>query len=481
MPYMIVPRSGNFYVHKRGADGRPEGRSLGKHGSRGKAERQRDALYAHEKSQRKTTERYRSVSLVPVTAMSIAAQQGLDCDDKSMKDYDRYASVASDLATQQRITPRTVRWLHKAFGKLAGADGGSPAGSQKEPTPEWVAWQMCGGDVGRRWVAQRVKEIEAMKALNTSNAGSLGFAVGGGARPGTTRYTVDDEVEVLSAGESGVVMAAWRSTKGVTLYRVALKADRGLVVCTSMDLHPATRKGIKGGKGLESAVLAKYLKLTGDDEVEDPATKDEREERRIQQEMYRLSNTLEKFVKDSIRDFPHVSPSDILKAQAFIRRSLGQIDTNPQYRKNAGIAMVLLDKIYRVIQGVGKRPDQLLLKRGQIVDWLNRVPKYLVPIPARFPGMAKSVNALVTAIKSYQEADCLGDPNVVGDICDLVAGVREQVTTPEQATYMKSLDDRVYSNGDDVALWAQGVLQAADAFAAVVGEKSDAETSDDVV
>lgn len=48
MPYMIVRRGDMYYVHKRGADGRPEGLRLGRHATRAEAQAQISALYAAE-------------------------------------------------------------------------------------------------------------------------------------------------------------------------------------------------------------------------------------------------------------------------------------------------------------------------------------------------------------------------------------------------------------------------------------------------
>lgn len=173
MPFMYFRRGDKWYVHKRGADGQPEGRRLGSHDDEQGAAAQWRLLEDKYKHESKAADKYAAVDFRPSEAMARQAERALSlCDEEGHGCKPTAIVVARQIARRQLLSPRTVRALTRFFGK----DRDKSSWNLYKPGKAQVDYMLRGGDAGERWCQScmeqmgRIDEQTAVKAALLSQA-----------------------------------------------------------------------------------------------------------------------------------------------------------------------------------------------------------------------------------------------------------------------------------------------------------------------
>ena len=156
-----------------------DGEVMGCHRSEAQAERQIAALYANEDDDMDeedthempdgtvmagTTHGERAAPYIPNQEMIAEAQQGLDWRDE----YNRGGTEvgvarARDIINRRNFSEETIRRSLSFFARheVDKDAEGFRQGERGYPSAGRIAWALWGGDAGRAWANQQLKEIEA--------------------------------------------------------------------------------------------------------------------------------------------------------------------------------------------------------------------------------------------------------------------------------------------------------------------------------
>lgn len=147
---------------------------MGCHRTETQALRQIAALYAAEKDADENDleeegdlvviVKGRAAPYTPTQAMADEAQQGLDW----RVEYNRGGTEigvarARDIINRRNFTPETIRRTVSFFARheIDKEGQGFTQGEEGYPSAGRIAWSLWGGDPGRTWANQQLKEIEA--------------------------------------------------------------------------------------------------------------------------------------------------------------------------------------------------------------------------------------------------------------------------------------------------------------------------------
>lgn len=255
MPYMIQRRTGKdgadeFAVHKRGADGRPEGKAIGTHKDEIKAGKQIEAIVASEEAREKAVSAFGDLDFRPPAAVQDAAARGLEWAEQFKRGGTDAGLVrAADFKAGRAVSPQTIRRMMSYFEKHNNdaKEGGWSEGETGFPSAKRIAYDLWGGEAGYAWAARLAEDMNArepyktIKTFSAGNAGSLGFGVGADEKTGksdtaTAKYRVGDKVWVRSLDVVGKVATVARQKGGGMTYKIALVRPKGIVICDSGDL-----------------------------------------------------------------------------------------------------------------------------------------------------------------------------------------------------------------------------------------------------
>lgn len=238
MPYMYVRAGGKVRIHKRGPDGQPEGKALGTHDDMASAKRQMAVLHAAEAQERTRMAKYDGIDFRPTDDMARCATRALE----QAGGRPSYRTLAEQISRRDMLSARAVRLIARNAAKADSDDD--------------INYRLCGGTAGAVWARQRAAQMaereDSMKALNTSDAGSLGFGVpadqeGVAERAATAKYHVKQVVVVKALALRGIITGVKPVKGGVIVYTVKT-LDGGFTVCTTEDLEAvASKSAVKTG------------------------------------------------------------------------------------------------------------------------------------------------------------------------------------------------------------------------------------------
>jgi hypothetical protein len=242
---MKIKRGDNYEVYKRGADGRPEGKRLGKHRSEAKADAQLVALHAAMQREKKKMSKYADLDFQPTPRMAKAAEECLALAEGGVVEVPAHIrALATSIAGRQLLSPRSVQVMLKTFDRCDDAAKGW--GDKSNPSMSWVKFMAYGGLSGVAWARKlseqmlRIDSDTATKTVNVSDAGAGGFGVVDDKASEVmqnmpTKYNLDDDVVHVPLGEAGTVSGVIRQKSGAVVYHIALKSG-GLAVATTEEL-----------------------------------------------------------------------------------------------------------------------------------------------------------------------------------------------------------------------------------------------------
>jgi hypothetical protein len=108
--------------------------------------------------------RYEKLDFTPTKGAAQAASRGLAL----RQTHNRGGTVvgvarARDLAARKMLTPSTVRRMVSYFARHEVDKRGKGWADRDDPSAGFIAWQLWGGDPGRRWaqgLARRMQKID---------------------------------------------------------------------------------------------------------------------------------------------------------------------------------------------------------------------------------------------------------------------------------------------------------------------------------
>lgn len=264
MPYLQVQRDGKLYNFKRGADGRPEGQALGTFAleEREKADAQLRILEQAAERESGAKARYKDVDFKPTDQMAVNAARGRQlCEEHGRGGTAARFALAAQLEARETLSPAAVRRMLKAFERDAEAEtksGWSP-GSDGYPSAGFIAHLLRGGEAGRVWAKRKVDEmgqaeteLQAVKGLSASDAGSVGFGVRAEDEnevpdPAVAKFKVKDVVVIKSTNARGLVVGV-KPTKSKSFAYTVATQDGGFTICAARDMTRTKARGVKDWK-----------------------------------------------------------------------------------------------------------------------------------------------------------------------------------------------------------------------------------------
>lgn len=108
--------------------------------------------------------RYEGVDFTPPKGVAAAAKRGLALRKKHGRGGTAVGVArARDLANQATLTPATLRRMVSYFFRHEVDKTGKGWADRSEPSAGYIAWQLWGGDPGRRWaerIDQRMRKLD---------------------------------------------------------------------------------------------------------------------------------------------------------------------------------------------------------------------------------------------------------------------------------------------------------------------------------
>jgi hypothetical protein len=108
--------------------------------------------------------RYDAIDFTPPKGAALAASRGLKLREAHGRGGTAVGVArARDLASQTTLSPATVRRMTSYFARHEVDKQGKDWGSRTHPSAGYIAWQLWGGDAGKRWAErteQRMRKAE---------------------------------------------------------------------------------------------------------------------------------------------------------------------------------------------------------------------------------------------------------------------------------------------------------------------------------
>ncbi|WP_206733696.1 hypothetical protein [Pseudoxanthomonas composti] len=108
--------------------------------------------------------RYDAIDFTPPKGAAQAASRGLKLREAHGKGGTAVGVArARDLAAQTTLSPATVRRMVSYFARHEVDKQGKGWANRSDPSAGYIAWQLWGGDAGKRWAErldQRMRKAE---------------------------------------------------------------------------------------------------------------------------------------------------------------------------------------------------------------------------------------------------------------------------------------------------------------------------------
>jgi len=108
--------------------------------------------------------RYDAIDFTPPKGAAQAASRGLKLREAHGKGGTAVGVArARDLAAQTTLSPATVRRMVSYFARHEVDKQGKGWANRSDPSAGYIAWQLWGGDAGKRWaerIDQRMRKAE---------------------------------------------------------------------------------------------------------------------------------------------------------------------------------------------------------------------------------------------------------------------------------------------------------------------------------
>lgn len=108
--------------------------------------------------------RYDAIDFTPPKGAAQAASRGLQLREAHGKGGTAVGVArARDLAAQSTLSPATVRRMVSYFARHEVDKQGKGWANRSDPSAGYIAWQLWGGDAGKRWaerIDQRMRKAE---------------------------------------------------------------------------------------------------------------------------------------------------------------------------------------------------------------------------------------------------------------------------------------------------------------------------------
>jgi hypothetical protein len=269
--YMRVQKNEEFKVYRRGADGRPEGKTLGSYGTPEKADDQIKTLESAYDHEARRSSRYAAIDFKPTEAMAAEVKRGQQyAEEREMAVKPASEVIAMQIARREPLSPRTVKVMARKMGRVTKADGWD---DPQNPTATFVDHLHMGGGAGETWVRSKVEEMSrldeeaatAAKSMTTGEAGSLGFAVEEDEAMMYSRFKKGDIVSIAAYGTLGRVRGVHPQKSGQLVYSVSLKGDAGFILCAVKDMKlvsSATKRTVDDTRIIYIKLKMLMIKLT---------------------------------------------------------------------------------------------------------------------------------------------------------------------------------------------------------------------------
>jgi len=464
---MVVKRSKKFAVHKRGADGRPEGKAVHTCSSQDEADAQKSVLDNAMKQSQAISAKYGHIDFRPIQSMAHAAKRGLSAlkGNEGLSVSHHVKTLAGDIAERRTVTPRAIAKMVKFFAKAAPDD--DPGWNNSDaPSEKWATFMCYGGVPGAVWAKAVADQMErggtVVKTINTSDAGSVGFGVSDDDRAdpksalhnAPAKFLLDSPVNVKTINATGYVSGVVRRRNGGVIYHVTLD-NGGMVTCTAGDMAHRGTAMKKRDEILQLRAMETRLRFVFD------------QIKRGRQPFRPV------ILKRLLRDMEGMSRRKELKwpqmpAWWKAKKLVGQAAGHVNKRKLQDAAYALRDAI-RLVHSLQKFPYTWSMRSRQ-----ERVVKMLESRQATLAG--KAVDPVPTptppikALVQYGQAFADQCEDTVPTVAvleeamvttyDLVEAVGRSEALPDES--FKALAAATYDEVDDesAAAWMRGILAA---------------------